>query len=296
MGRLFETLDGLEAEDLGKTVSIRGEPHSVPLAIHRSLSHCAYHVGQIIMVARILAGENWERITIARGQSTAYNEQVWDKGHFSMAQDETNESRENDRAAVQECEENTYRWNVTAAASGYDRAAEHVHPHYVEIQDVILDALPFDRDDAFTVVDAGGGSGRLVERILDRFLIARGLIIDQSEAFLALAERRLSRFGSRAACHHVRLQDDWPARINADIHAIVSMSAIHHLDADEKREFYGRGFRSLAGGGLLINGDEVRPPGAAAYLSELRAWAGHMRRLIADGLGSSRKKLQQLHM
>lgn len=177
----------------------------------------------------------------------------------------------------------TYRWNITAAASGYDRAAERIHPHYVEIQDVILETLPFDADDVFTIVDAGGGSGRLVERILDRFPHARGLIIDQSGAFLALAERQLGRFGSRATCHQVRLQDDWLGVLNTDVHAIVSMSAIHHLDSEEKREVYGRAFRALADGGIFINGDEVRPPDDATYLSELRSWAEHMRKLIADG-------------
>lgn len=178
---------------------------------------------------------------------------------------------------------NTYRWNITAAANGYDAAAEQIHPHYLEIQDVILAALPFDQEAAFTVVDAGGGSGRLVERLLDRFPQARGLIIDQSEAFLGLAERRLGRFGSRAACHRVRLQDDWPATLNEEIHAIVSMSAIHHLDVGEKRECYNRAFQSMDAGGIFINGDEVRPDDDAAYLSELRAWADYMRQLILNG-------------
>ena len=39
---------------------------------------------------------------------------------------------------------NTYRWDITDAAAGDDQAAEHIHPHYLEIQDVILAALPFD--------------------------------------------------------------------------------------------------------------------------------------------------------
>src|SRR5690349_21207444 len=43
---LFETLKSLKPEDLEKTVTIRGEPHSVPLAIERSLGHACYHVGQ----------------------------------------------------------------------------------------------------------------------------------------------------------------------------------------------------------------------------------------------------------
>lgn len=80
---LFNTLESLQPEDLSKTVTIRGEPHSVPLAIDRSLSHCGYHVGQIIMVARILAGNDWETITIPRGGSATYNESVWGKGHYA---------------------------------------------------------------------------------------------------------------------------------------------------------------------------------------------------------------------
>ncbi len=79
---LFDALHQLTAADILKTVTIRGEPHSVPLAIHRSLAHCGYHVGQIIMIARILAGENWETITIPRGESAAYNQKVWGKGHY----------------------------------------------------------------------------------------------------------------------------------------------------------------------------------------------------------------------
>lgn len=80
--RLFDTLASLTPSDLGKTVMIRGEPHSVPLAIHRSLAHCGYHGGQIILIARILAGDNWQTITIPRGGSTAFNQKVWDKGHY----------------------------------------------------------------------------------------------------------------------------------------------------------------------------------------------------------------------
>ena len=74
---LFATLAGLNSSDLAKTVAIRGEPHTVALAIHRSLSHCAYHCGQIIMVARVLAGDDWETITIPRGASSKFNATKW---------------------------------------------------------------------------------------------------------------------------------------------------------------------------------------------------------------------------
>src|SRR5262245_23702658 len=83
--RLFDTLASLKAEGLGRTVTIRGEPHSVPLAIQRSLAHCGYHVGQIILIARILAGDQWTTITIPRGASANFNQRVWGKGHYQPA-------------------------------------------------------------------------------------------------------------------------------------------------------------------------------------------------------------------
>jgi hypothetical protein len=83
--RLFDALASLAPSDLVKSVMIRGEPHTVPLAIHRSLAHCGYHAGQIIMIARILAGDSWETITIPRGESAAFNKSVWGQGHYSSS-------------------------------------------------------------------------------------------------------------------------------------------------------------------------------------------------------------------
>ena len=82
---LFDSLSSLSPDDLGKTVTIRGEPHSVPLAIQRSLAHCAYHVGQIMLIARILAGDHWTTITIPRGASANFNQRVWGRGHYQSA-------------------------------------------------------------------------------------------------------------------------------------------------------------------------------------------------------------------
>ncbi len=83
--RLFDTLASLTPEDLSKTVTIRGEPHSVPLAIQRSLAHCGYHVGQIMLIARILAGDQWSTITIPRGGSAGFNQRVWGEGQYQQA-------------------------------------------------------------------------------------------------------------------------------------------------------------------------------------------------------------------
>ncbi len=74
---LSEALNSLKPEDLEKTVTIRGEPHSVPLALERSLGHTCYHIGQIVQVARIHAGEKWQTLTIPRGESEKFNKAHW---------------------------------------------------------------------------------------------------------------------------------------------------------------------------------------------------------------------------
>ena len=80
--RVLDSLAALTPGDLAQSVTIRGEPHSVPLAIQRSLGHSCYHVGQIILIARILAGERWNTITIPRGHSASFNQRVWGGGSF----------------------------------------------------------------------------------------------------------------------------------------------------------------------------------------------------------------------
>jgi hypothetical protein len=74
---LLGALKGLKPEDLEKTVLIRGEAHSVPLALERSLGHTCYHVGQIVQVARIHAGERWNTLTIPKGGSEQFNKANW---------------------------------------------------------------------------------------------------------------------------------------------------------------------------------------------------------------------------
>jgi len=176
-----------------------------------------------------------------------------------------------------------YRWNTSDFAAAYDASAAAIHPFYVELQDAIIDNLPPPVSATGLVVDVGGGSGRLIERILDRRPDLMGIVVDQSEAFLALAERKLARFGSRAACIQARLQDDWPGKLPQEPLAIVSMSAIHHLDPGEKQAFYRRCYTVLEPGGRLLNGDEVRPADDAKYLGLLTEWTDAMRRGVESG-------------
>lgn len=70
---LFEALNGLSDEDLQAIVYIRGEAHTVLEAINRQLAHYAYHVGQILYVCKMLAGQPWKSLSIPKNQSQEYN-------------------------------------------------------------------------------------------------------------------------------------------------------------------------------------------------------------------------------
>jgi hypothetical protein len=85
---VFDALEKLQPLDLEKTITIRGEPHSVPLAISRSLSHAGYHVGQIVLIARILAKDDWETLTIPRGESSNFNRRLWGKSYYKNQADD----------------------------------------------------------------------------------------------------------------------------------------------------------------------------------------------------------------
>ena len=72
---LLDTLGGLTDADLEREVTIRGQPLRVAEALHRSLAHASYHVGQIVYQARGLKGGDWRWLSIPPGQSAQYNTQ-----------------------------------------------------------------------------------------------------------------------------------------------------------------------------------------------------------------------------
>lgn len=74
---LFDSMEQLDDVDLDREVTIRGIPHTVPDAIARSLGHTCYHVGQIVLLARHHAGDQWETLTIPKGESEQFNRENW---------------------------------------------------------------------------------------------------------------------------------------------------------------------------------------------------------------------------
>jgi hypothetical protein len=73
---VFSALEPLTDADLGRTVMIRGEAHSVMQAINRQIAHYALHIGQIVFLAKHLAGPHWKALTIPRNKSAEFTQRV----------------------------------------------------------------------------------------------------------------------------------------------------------------------------------------------------------------------------
>ena len=69
----FEALEPLRPEDFEKTVMIRGEEHTIVQAINRQMTHYAYHVGQIVFLAKHFRSAEWKSLSVPRNRSAEFN-------------------------------------------------------------------------------------------------------------------------------------------------------------------------------------------------------------------------------
>ncbi len=74
---LLTTLEQLTDADLERTITIRGEAHSVMQAINRQVAHYAYHCGQIVFLTKHLQAENWKCLSVPRKKSDEFNRRVY---------------------------------------------------------------------------------------------------------------------------------------------------------------------------------------------------------------------------
>lgn len=76
---LFDAVNPITPDDFSKTVPIRGEPHSVAEALNRQLTHYAYHIGQIVLLAKHFRSSEWKTLSVPRNRSAEFNQFLADK-------------------------------------------------------------------------------------------------------------------------------------------------------------------------------------------------------------------------
>ena len=76
---LFDALDSLNEENFHTIVYIRNQGHTITEAINRQLSHYPYHVGQMVFIGKMVKNNQWQSLSIPRGQSGNYNDEKFSK-------------------------------------------------------------------------------------------------------------------------------------------------------------------------------------------------------------------------
>jgi hypothetical protein len=71
--RVFEAIDPLQVSDFEKTVTIRGEVHTIAQALNRQLMHYSYHIGQIVFLAKHFRSAEWQSLSIPKNRSAEFN-------------------------------------------------------------------------------------------------------------------------------------------------------------------------------------------------------------------------------
>lgn len=82
---LFEAIEHLTVEDFSKTVKIRGEDHTIVEAINRQLTHYAYHVGQIVFLAKHFRHVEWQTLSVPKNKSAEFNKFLEEKRNSGEA-------------------------------------------------------------------------------------------------------------------------------------------------------------------------------------------------------------------
>jgi hypothetical protein len=72
----FDAIAALKPEDVERTVAIREQPHTVVQALNRAFGHMAYHVGQIVLLAKHIRGAEWKSLSVPRGKSEEFNAEM----------------------------------------------------------------------------------------------------------------------------------------------------------------------------------------------------------------------------
>jgi len=161
-------------------------------------------------------------------------------------------------------------------AHQFDEIVRQLVPYYSEMLDALVLALPFGTSRVIRVIDLGCGTGAVARHIKDSFPAAEITCVDIAENMLEMAKLKLSTGPSI----RYQLADFRSYEFDEKYDAVVSSLALHHLEDEEKKPFYGKIFKSLNSGGIFYNADIIF--GSDSHLQEqyMEKWKDFMRRHV----------------
>jgi tRNA (cmo5U34)-methyltransferase len=156
-----------------------------------------------------------------------------------------------------------------SAAVGWDERALERIPFYREMMGVLVSMLPFTKDQEFSVIDLGTGTGTIAYLIKQAFPSARITCMDIAPQMLEMAKKKLSGFSGityeQADLVNYRFKEKYDA--------VVSSLAMHHLEPDnDKKDFYARIYNALNTRGVFLNADIILADDEKTQERYLKEW------------------------
>lgn len=182
------------------------------------------------------------------------------------------------------------RFHLQKMAVNYDKMCQITVPGYDFLQSALIDILKFEDMDKIVLLDLGAGSGILIEKVLKEFPDSICYYLDSSKEFMHVAKERLHNYEDRMNYIKSDFCGDWESKISEIPNVITSMSAIHHLQTENKKKLYKKCHDTLQEGGWFFNIDEMKTLNEDTYLKNLHYWVYHTEKQkysIPDELSTS---------
>jgi tRNA (cmo5U34)-methyltransferase len=158
-------------------------------------------------------------------------------------------------------------------AKEYDGIILKLIPHYPQMLDALVSAIPFGGMEPIRVIDLGCGTGTISQRVLVAFPNARVTCLDLAENMIEMARVKLAQHPHA----HYLVSDFSTFAFDAEYNVVVSSLALHHLVTDaDKQGFYSKIYDALAPGGVFYNADVVLGSNDALQAMYMRQWQAFM--------------------
>jgi phospholipid N-methyltransferase len=153
-----------------------------------------------------------------------------------------------------------------------DHWTEDNSAHFLELGDLfvpgraeqlttLVDLLPAQPSEIFTVVELGAGAGKLARAVLEKFPGCHYLALDGSELMREHLTRQLASFRDRLEILPFELAEQaWRQTLPSPLRCVLSSLCVHHLDSSQKRQLFVDIAQRLETGGALLLADVVEPP------------------------------------
>lgn len=169
-----------------------------------------------------------------------------------------------DADTVDQVDTNAAIWKSEEAVRSFAAEAEQRERERHEQLLLLARLLSFGRQDAFTFLDLGAGTGAASRVLLAEYPRAHAILAEYSPQMTAEGQRQMGAFAGRYRYVEMdMLASDWPEDIPAQLDAVVSALSIHHLPDARKRAIFGEILERLKPGAWYVNYDPIRAPDPA---------------------------------